>query len=89
MIKAYIISVIICFVVLIITEKAAAKRAKREGYRTKYKHSAWEKLHACLPVFIPLFNILMALAGIFAFERVYEAAIAKMEHCDKTPGGVE
>ncbi len=75
MIKFYIVSTIICLLVSLVTIKALVNKLKREGYKSDEKSSMVEFVHRLLPMFIPLFNIFLALFIVFGADKVYKELI--------------
>ena len=70
MLKFYIISTVICFLVTAISLLAMATELKREGYKSKI-HYAWiEILQASLILYVPVINIVLALYLIFQYNEV-------------------
>lgn len=78
MLKIYLASVIICIVVCEISSRATAARLRREGYRRTGKKSIWERMRNMLPLFIPVFNLLVVIAMILLEEKVHEYLVIKL-----------
>lgn len=73
--KIYIISVVVCWLLAWITVNAIKQRAKREGKTTvTKKRGIFESIHGAIPLMVPVFNIFLALIFIFKFETLYEKA---------------
>ncbi len=72
LLKLYIISTLISFIIVTISAKSMAIKLKREGLKGKNKPSIWEKTHSTLPLFIPIFNIFLAILMIFNFKEVMD-----------------
>jgi cellobiose-specific phosphotransferase system component IIC len=86
MLKFYIVSVILCLIVDIITSSAAKAKMKREGLTFNYHPSLAEKIHSTLPAFIPFFNILLIFTMILGFDKLYDMLVAKYCKGDKYDG---
>jgi hypothetical protein len=75
--KFYIISTVICLLVVIISTVSMSAKAKREGYKTRRKPSRIEVIRNYLPFLIPLFNIFLALCLVLDYEGSYTRALAR------------
>ena len=77
MLKFYIISTVICVVIITIIALSVSVDLKREGYIPKYKSSLVCEIRALLPFLIPFINIILALISIFIYESLLKAAKAR------------
>lgn len=69
----YVISVVVCFLVLEILARAMINKLKREGIADKLKKKTFsEKVASSLPAFIPFFNIIIVLIAVLWQEEVYK-----------------
>lgn len=72
MLKIYLTSIVISIVICLITDKSVTAKLKREGLKLKEKSSFIEEIRAWLYFFIPLFNILIAIVCLFAYDEIYQ-----------------
>lgn len=77
LVKLYIGSVIVTFIVLWVTSEALKSKLKREGYKYNNKISWFEELHAYLAMFMPILNLFLVYACFYWFEVVYARFKAK------------
>jgi hypothetical protein len=73
--KLYIASVILCWLLAFLTKASIKQRARREGKTTnKKERGIFETMHGSIPCFVPVFNIFLALIFIFKYEELYKKA---------------
>lgn len=80
MIKFYIISTIISFIVFIVSALAARDEIINEGYKKKNKkRSLWGTLQGVIVMSIPFLNIIIAVTALFDKKTTKESLIEEYE----------
>ena len=74
MLKFYIISVVITVVIMAIVIQDIRRLAKSKNLVAK---KATHEFHAFVLLFIPIFNLLMAVLCIFCYEEIKEKCFIK------------
>jgi len=77
LLKIYIISTLISFVVVIFAALAVRERQKREYPDMKVGKTSgtFEKILIFMKIFTPVLNVYIAIVCIFGFEMVYNGVI--------------
>lgn len=84
------ISTAICFIIMLITERAMANRLKRKFSKEEIKlfsrQSISEEIIAWLPFALPFVNLLIVIICIFNQDVMYEKLVAKIAHSVQDKG---
>ena len=80
LLKIYIFSIIVCWLLAWLTGLAIKQRAKSEGKTTvTKKRGIFENIHGFIPLMVPIFNVFLALIFIFGFETLYKKATTEIK----------
>ena len=83
MLRFYIISTVISYIICFISAKALSEILSKEGYRPK-KRTVWERMYLFIPYLIPIYNIAFAAIYIFKSEEVLTKTRAKLDMSEDT-----
>ena len=77
MFEYYLISTGLCLLVMFITLLSVNAKFKREYPNRKRKSSSiFEVLRSVLPLFIPIFNIIITLVMLLKYDEIYKRTVA-------------
>jgi len=72
MLKFYIISTVLVFIIVVISALSMASELKREGIIPTSKSTLIELIRAYLPYLVPFVNIILGLIFIFNYDTIKE-----------------
>ncbi len=79
MLEFWLTSSVICLFVLYVTSISIVAQAKREGYTIrKQPYSNFEIIRGSFPMFVPIFNMILALVLIIFYDQIYKAGIKNL-----------